>query len=376
MENNLSSYIFRSINPAFDALVYLGNRADEREMKTCYDQLVKRYPRNREDLDELMIPFFEFEKHMRERVKVDRDILDRYFKRYDPDINAFSSSGNIAGMIFGLAVSRDRFETAGEAAAAVAAMSTEEKLSSLLTYVRKPYVIMENVKDMEDFCRTLCDLKVKKNLKWDCIDCYYNFSKYLEEITPIMETAIDAIREWCEKGSMDFSCLSYDFAENYLRKQMRDFGLPEEKACTVQVYKSIAMPANWEIEMDIDRHEKESIIRRPVGHVGVLIQAMHEFKASAISQECMVDAFKALGDLSRFGILNCLMERPMLGRELAKELGLAPNTISQHLSKLIAEDLVTRKLKGSYPCYSVNSERVSKIADDLKGYFCRTEETD
>lgn len=376
MKDNVSSDMFSSINPAFDALIYLGDRADGNDMKICYEQLLRRYPGNRQELDEMMIPFFEFEKHMLARVEVDRDVLDRYFKRNDPDINAFSSSGNIAGMIFGLTVSRNRFETAREAADAVAAMNTEEQLSGLLTYVRKPYVVMNNVKNIEELCRTLCDLKVKDSLKWNCVDCYYNFSKYLDEITPVLETAIDAIREWCEKGCMEFTSLSIDFAESYLRKQMSDFGLPVERVNTVQIYKSITMPANWEIEMDVDNDDKDSMIRRPIGHVGLLLQAVHEFKDSSISPECMVDAFKALGDSSRFGILRCLMDRPMIGRELAKELGLAPNTISQHLTKLIAEDLVTRKLEGSYTCYSVNSERVSKIADDLKKYFCRTEDSD
>lgn len=376
MQKKSPTDIYSSINPVFDALVYLGNRADGTDMKVCYELLAKRRPFNKEEIAELMVPFFEFEKYMDNRIVVDNAVLERFFKRNEPDVNVFSVSGNIASMIFGLLVSRKRFETAREAADAVSKMDMIDRFSSLLTYVRKPYVIVKHVKTFEEFYQTLCELKVKSSLKWDCMDCYYNFSKYLSEITPILEATVDAIREWCDKGAVDIPRISDDYAENFLRQRIRKFGLNEEEIKDIPIYRSIAMPAHWEVEISIDDDNEENRITAITGYTGFLLQAMYGFQSSAISPECMVDAFKALGDSSRFGILSCLMERPMIGRELAKELGLAPNTISQHLSKLIAEDLVTRKLEGSYTCYSVNSTKISKIADDLKGYFCRSEETD
>lgn len=151
---------------------------------------------------------------------------------------------------------------------------------------------------------------------------------------------------------------------------MKDFGLFIEETETFPIYKNITMMKHYLIEVDIDDDDKGNAVFHPIAHIGLLCQITQEADSDAITPGLMVEIFKVLGDSSRFSILNCLLNRPTIGRELARELELAPATISQHISKLISEDLVIPKLERNHTYYSVNSDKISKTADALRAHFC------
>jgi ArsR family transcriptional regulator len=85
--------------------------------------------------------------------------------------------------------------------------------------------------------------------------------------------------------------------------------------------------------------------------------------------------FAALGNTARVRLVNLLAgsEEPVCFCNLAEPVGLAPATVSEHLSKLVETGLVLREQRGKWAYYSINSEafeRVVALADLAKGACC------
>lgn len=75
--------------------------------------------------------------------------------------------------------------------------------------------------------------------------------------------------------------------------------------------------------------------------------------------------FKCLADKSRLLIINNLMEGPMYVELLSQRLNLAPSTISFHLKKLEAVNLVHSVKEQYYVVYHLNSAILSLSLNDL-----------
>lgn len=75
---------------------------------------------------------------------------------------------------------------------------------------------------------------------------------------------------------------------------------------------------------------------------------------------------KAVGDETRFKILQCLLERNFCVRALAKQLGLAEATISQHLKIMREAGLVRGEKRGYFTHYQVNREALLELAEMLR----------
>lgn len=76
----------------------------------------------------------------------------------------------------------------------------------------------------------------------------------------------------------------------------------------------------------------------------------------------LVVIFKALADGNRLKILGLLARQPYSGEELAAILGIKPSTVSHHLSRLAAADLVSARVEGYYNIYQVNESTLKQAA--------------
>lgn len=77
--------------------------------------------------------------------------------------------------------------------------------------------------------------------------------------------------------------------------------------------------------------------------------------------------FKALADASRLRIVGVLAQRPSSVEELADALDLDPSTVSHHLKRLAAADLVDARAEGRYSVYRLRLEALHATARDLLG---------
>src|SRR5690606_7112441 len=75
--------------------------------------------------------------------------------------------------------------------------------------------------------------------------------------------------------------------------------------------------------------------------------------------------FKALADASRLRIVGLLARKPHTVEELAALLGLRASTVSHHLARLVAVNLVSARADGHYHVYSLDTDALAAKARHL-----------
>ena len=81
--------------------------------------------------------------------------------------------------------------------------------------------------------------------------------------------------------------------------------------------------------------------------------------------------WEALGDPSRFAIVQHLAERPRTVGELADELPISRQAVSQHLQVLKSAGLVTNRAEGTRRVYRLNPAGVAALKDQLDTFWRR-----
>ncbi|MBW1697924.1 MAG: winged helix-turn-helix transcriptional regulator [Deltaproteobacteria bacterium] len=81
--------------------------------------------------------------------------------------------------------------------------------------------------------------------------------------------------------------------------------------------------------------------------------------------------FKALGDATRFKIIELLLGHDLCVGALARRLKVSEAAISQHLRVLREAGLVRGEKRGYWTHYTVKTDVLEKIADDLKQMAAR-----
>ncbi|MBC8401550.1 MAG: winged helix-turn-helix transcriptional regulator [Candidatus Marinimicrobia bacterium] len=86
-----------------------------------------------------------------------------------------------------------------------------------------------------------------------------------------------------------------------------------------------------------------------------------------------VKLFKSLSDINRIRILKMLEVRPLCVCEITEILGLAPSTVSKHLSLLRDAELINDFKDGKWVNYNLNQStrdiRAGQILELMEGWF-------
>ena len=81
--------------------------------------------------------------------------------------------------------------------------------------------------------------------------------------------------------------------------------------------------------------------------------------------------WEALGDPSRFAIVQCLAEGPRAVGDLADELPITRQAVSQHLRVLKNAGLVADQAMGTRRIYRLNPVALAALRDQLDTYWQR-----
>jgi DNA-binding transcriptional ArsR family regulator len=81
--------------------------------------------------------------------------------------------------------------------------------------------------------------------------------------------------------------------------------------------------------------------------------------------------WEALGDPSRFAIMQCLADRPRAVGDLADELPITRQAVSQHLRVLKDAGLVASQADGTRRIYRLNPAGVAALKDQLDTFWRR-----
>ena len=88
------------------------------------------------------------------------------------------------------------------------------------------------------------------------------------------------------------------------------------------------------------------------------------------NEEDTIAALKALSDVTRYQILKLLLkDGPMKGQDIVRELGLAPSTISHHMTELKDSGLITEEPVKTSKYYGISKKRIKEVLDAVKSDF-------
>lgn len=102
--------------------------------------------------------------------------------------------------------------------------------------------------------------------------------------------------------------------------------------------------------------------------LGLLTQDLIKTKESAYKETIFQRKLKALGDPTRFSIINLLRKRPYYLQELAEELHLSPATLSYHINQLQMDGFLSYSTQGSRSYYSLRKEGFEDLEKSFE-YF-------
>jgi DNA-binding transcriptional ArsR family regulator len=83
------------------------------------------------------------------------------------------------------------------------------------------------------------------------------------------------------------------------------------------------------------------------------------------------EGWEALGDPSRLAIVQCLAERPRAVGDLAGELPISRQAVSQHLQVLKRAGLVADRAEGTRRVYRLNPAGITALKDQLDTFWRR-----
>jgi len=81
------------------------------------------------------------------------------------------------------------------------------------------------------------------------------------------------------------------------------------------------------------------------------------------------EKIRALGSVVRIGILKILSERPLPVIEIAKKVGLSQPSCSNHINILWRAGFLTRKKKGRYTIYGLNTSALENYFSTAQRYL-------
>lgn len=79
----------------------------------------------------------------------------------------------------------------------------------------------------------------------------------------------------------------------------------------------------------------------------------------------LLEFFKALADESRLKIVGLLAQQPRSVDELAAMLGVSAPTVSHHLARLLAANLVEARAEQYYSVYSLKTDTLQQMSREL-----------
>lgn len=210
---------------------------------------------------------------------------------------------------------------------------------------------------------------------------FLNFFNNLEEIYPVYKELL----EYSHGVYMD----NYIKVEKYVKEgldKLKTKGEYPSSAKELEIAKYIDIESVREKDDDILYYYISTILyngmsitvstndRIPiVAMEGILFRELSDFKEEEVLKFGNIrEQLKALGDSTRFNIINLLKDRPYYLKELADSLELTSPTVSHHMDELVQAGLVKITTKGRRIYYSLKFESIKSISE----YFHRFQEVE
>ena len=349
--------ILHEINPALEALAYLGSRANGHTL----DRKAEPFHRASAALRELL-------QDLDTEVSVPAETLQRLFG----DIKGFSystiGSYSPAFLFFYPMLSRRQdFETLMQQ---MERLTPDETARNMMISLSLEEQSGPAAGAAAKLVSRVLALTIPTESRLALLEIHQNYRTLLPEIAACLRPAIAAletesgrIQEIIEAFCREVEGLG---TESYLRET-------SSLAITPEVhYHLIPFLMGPDTNLSMEQEDGSVLIC-----CGVMRLSLRRTLAENSSASQVYDAIRIIGDKTRFDILCYLRDHPAVyGQQLCNHFGLARNTIHHHMSKLVNAGLVTCLVEGNRIYYTTDREHLSYLLNQQRQLLIGGEDTE
>ena len=350
--------ILHEINPALEALAYLGSRANGHTLDRLEERLQARGVRKAEPFHRASAALRELLQDLDAEVSVPAETLQRLFG----DIKGFSystiGSYSPAFLFFYPMLSRRQdFETLMQQ---MERLTPDETARNMMISLSLEEQSGPAAGAAAKLVSRVLALTIPTESRLALLEIHQNYRTLLPEIAACLRPAIAAletesgrIQEIIEAFCREVEGLG---TESYLRET-------SSLAITPEVhYHLIPFLMGPDTNLSMEQEDGSVLIC-----CGVMRLSLRRTLAENSSASQVYDAIRIIGDKTRFDILCYLRDHPAVyGQQLCNHFGLARNTIHHHMSKLVNAGLVTCLVEGNRIYYTTDREHLSYLLNQQR----------
>lgn len=360
--------ILHEINPALEALAYLGSRANGHTLDRLEERLQARGVRKAEPFHRASASLRELLQDLDAEVSVPAETLQRLFG----DIKGFSystiGSYSPAFLFFYPMLSRRQdFETLMQR---MERLTPDETARNMMISLSLEEQSGPAAGAAAKLVSRVLALTIPTESRMALLEIHQNYRTLLPEIAACLRPAIAAletesgrIQEIIEAFCREVEGLG---TESYLRETSSLAITPEVQ------YHLIPFLMGPDTNLSMEQEDGSVLIC-----CGVLRLSLRRTLAENSSASQVYDAIRIIGDKTRFDILCYLRDHPAVyGQQLCSHFGLARNTIHHHMSKLVNAGLVTCLVEGNRIYYTTDREHLSYLLNQQRQLLIGGEDTE
>lgn len=219
------------------------------------------------------------------------------------------------------------------------------------------------------FFNIVKDCGLSSDAKMLCMDIAFNYDNYVD----MLESALRPVaNEFCRCGELIAPLLEL-FSKDYPEETNEAEVLAEARRNAETSPDTIILyPLITYYQHRIVNFTNKDGQCCAEGGIGVMHKFLCENYASNIcDKDKLSTIMNVLGGKNRFNIVAQLADGPVYGRELARMLGVAPATVSQHMAMLMGAELVKLENEGPRVYYSLNLDGMRQFIDMQKRLFLK-----
>lgn len=215
-----------------------------------------------------------------------------------------------------------------------------------------------------DFLKTVDDILVQKEDKWNLIDVISHPIEHLQKLKPLCCAITDYIGSRLEVFSpfisqcRDEFCVPGLFAENL---RILNFNLSDADVDRVVIYPSLFNFSSFSFAAETDG---DIVI-----NMGVFANRIIDARRRQNNPDTYLILLKLLSDGTRLRALYELCDKYSYGQELAEKLGSAKNAMYYHLEKLFSVGLIDLKVTDYRMLYTMNKKQVYDQLTALRDFL-------
>lgn len=347
--------VLHEINPALEALAYLGARANGHTLRRLEERLQARGVREIEPFHQASAALRELLKALDASVSIPAETLQRLFG----DIKGFpySTIGSYSPAFLFFYPMLSLHQSFDALAERMNRLTADEVARNMMLSLSLEEQACPAAGGAAELVSRVLALTIPTESRLTLLEIHQNYRTLLPEIIDCLRPAMAALDT--QRGriqeSMDAFCHEVEAlgAESYLRET-------SSLAITPEVhYHLVPFLMGPDTNLSIGQEDGSVLI-----YCGILRLTLRRILSENSSASQLYDAIRAMGDKTRFAILCYLRDHPAAyGQQLCDHFGLARNTIHHHMSKLVNAGLVTCLVEGNRIYYTTDQEHMSYLLE-------------